>query len=189
MFAKNCQKFEEYYRILAEYFVNKDFAIQEFLRKEIMQLILLLDYLGISYETFLIANFRNYEPYATFRFPYVRYLLRNPVCVKIYQEHHRLYGDSIGIVQYTRELKIIREMRDSSYLWHSADLEFSQKVSDILPNCSDIFKYYVYYKYRNELEKNQLRVGSISSYYTVKDLLDRIPMETLDRIYTEETNR
>lgn len=176
---KKIQQFQVAYELLVEFFMNKKYSIPVYLYKDMIQLVILLDLQKINIHTFLIANFRMFDKVDGVRYPYIRYMLHNTRSVRLYEEHHKIHGDTAGLINYSRVLSIMREMKSSSHLWHSMeDFTIEERISMMLPSQPDVFKHYISVKY------HQFQYSlTFEKYPYFQSIVDIVPYQTLDMIF------
>lgn len=185
---RRLEKFEKQYETLVEYFTDSNFRFPEFLRGDLYNLLMILDRLKIDPETFLIANFRSYTPDEgdIFSYPFVRWLLRSPYSFWNYEKHHKLHGDKIGILNYTRISRYIRDMKQDVHIWLSmsgTDLEKIEKFA--IGESSDVFKLYIRNRYFELLVENKINLN-FHKNSKVSNIEAILPFAVLDRIFKEQ---
>lgn len=167
------------YELLVEYFTNEKYRVPDFLYKDLVQLVVFLDLQNINIHTFLIANFRLFEGHNSTKYPFVRYLLNNSISIRFYETHHQLHGDKVGIVNYSRVLSIIKDMKADSKVWFTlSKYTLSERSEIFLPRASDTFKHYILIKYP-ELKFN----GNFVKYQTLESVLEVVSFDMLESIF------
>lgn len=180
-------KFKYYYEVLVERVLDKKYKLSVRSYSDVFQLVRLLNFLEYPYEGFLLANFLDYDVNFDGKYPNIRYLLNNRTCFNKFEIYHRKLGNSESVINYSKTMTLINSMRNSSYIWHQAEIEPKElKAKMVLPTTSFIFKCYL-----SMYEKDIIKNSGID--FTNKDfrekcnlLLKSVPSRVLDNIYKEE---
>lgn len=177
------ENFKVKYTTLVRHFSQKTFRFPKHLDEDILELLEYLDSLYINPDTFLVANFRNYKPddELKYLYPYVTYMLHNPMCVHIYQQFHKVHGDDIGIINYTPSLVNINKMYEDCYYWFSVKFDEVFKQKKLLMAMSHVFKCYYITTF-----KKDIKADNIGLYILDKLGFEQtfgLPYKTLERIY------
>jgi hypothetical protein len=141
---------------------------------------MLLDYLDINVTTFLLANFRMYEKVENIHYPYIRYLLNNTRSLRLYEEHHRVHGDNIGIINYSRVFRVMNDMKTAANIWHSmTEFTVEEKVEIYLKNSPEVFRHFM----RVKFPELNLEDAGFETFSSLQSVVDVIPFSTLNRIF------
>ena len=185
-FVQQVKKFKHQYEMLVEYFTNSTYTLPESLLKDLSNLFLLLKALDIDTQTFLVSNFRSYthDDEGLFPYPRIKWFLSNSKAFRNYEHHHKVNGDKIGVINYSRVVRHIRDMKQDTYMWleiEGEDLE--ERIKKFVSGgSSDIFKLYIKNKYFDFLveKKIDLRFHQPNKISSIEGVL---PFVVFDRIF------
>ena len=184
--GKKIDQFRIAYEILVEYYMNRHYRVPDFLYKDMVQLVLMLDMQGINIHTFLIANFRMYEKFDDrVSYPYIRVLLNNSRSVRLYEDHHRVHGNKIGLVNYSRIIETLKDMRTASEVWLSMEgFSLEEKIRVYLVKAPDVFKHYTV------ASNTEIRFNlTFEKYETLDEIVKVTPFSVLEKIFISEVHK